>query len=150
MSSLIFLVLRLLLVVILYAFVGLVLYTLWNDLRLQSRQLSLPQYPTLILLRMDGETELSDRFFIPEVVVGRDPTCDCCVDEPTVSARHARLAFHHGQWWVDDLRSRNGTFLNQVTVDKPLVITGGDELRCGQVVFTIRLETSEGSEASEV
>jgi pSer/pThr/pTyr-binding forkhead associated (FHA) protein len=78
-------------------------------------------------------------FNVPVVLIGRDEHCDCSIQHPTVSAQHARLAFHHNQWWVEDLHSTNGTFLNQSPVDTSMVLTLGDELRCGQVVLTVIL-----------
>jgi pSer/pThr/pTyr-binding forkhead associated (FHA) protein len=59
------------------------------------------------------------------------------LDDPTVSNTHARLSYHHGQWWLEDLRSTNGTFLNDEAVASPLVVTDGDVVRCGQVQFTL-------------
>jgi pSer/pThr/pTyr-binding forkhead associated (FHA) protein len=73
------------------------------------------------------------------VIIGREAVCDCRLDDPTVSNRHARLSYHHSQWWVEDLRSRNGTFLNGEPVQEPVVIIGGDNLRCGQVSIDVTL-----------
>jgi pSer/pThr/pTyr-binding forkhead associated (FHA) protein len=57
----------------------------------------------------------------------------------TVSARHARLSFRRDQWWLEDLGSRNGTFLNGEALSAPVVLADMDEVRCGQVSFTIGL-----------
>ena len=75
-----------------------------------------------------------------ELTIGRDPTCECSLDEPTISARHARLSYHHAQWWVEDLHSRNGSFLNDEPVRSKVVITSGDSLRCGSIVMIIDIE----------
>jgi pSer/pThr/pTyr-binding forkhead associated (FHA) protein len=53
--------------------------------------------------------------------------------EDTVSAHHALLIFRGGQWWLEDLGSRNGTKVNEVQVEEPLVVTYGDALRLGIV-----------------
>ena len=73
------------------------------------------------------------RFSQPEVIIGRSASCDVTLEDKTVSGRHARLAYHHGQWWLEDLASTNGTFLNGDPVGAPVVITHGDQVRCGQV-----------------
>ncbi len=80
------------------------------------------------------------RITATEAILGRDPTCQIYIDHPTISARHARLAYHHAQWWIEDLHSRNGTFLNDQPVQDAVVLTQGDELRCGAHTFAVSLE----------
>ena len=46
-------------------------------------------------------------------MIGRDTHCDLSVMDEALSAHHARITFHHGQWWLEDLNSTNGTFLNR-------------------------------------
>jgi pSer/pThr/pTyr-binding forkhead associated (FHA) protein len=82
----------------------------------------------------DGSQRL---FSMREVLIGRDPACEMILDDPTVSNRHARLSYHHGQWWLEDLQSTNGTFLNNEPIAAPLVVTSGDVVRCGQVELTL-------------
>jgi hypothetical protein len=53
-----------------------------------------------------------------EVIVGRDPSCDLVLTLPSVSRRHARLAFRDGSWVIQDLESRNGTVVNGVAVGR--------------------------------
>jgi pSer/pThr/pTyr-binding forkhead associated (FHA) protein len=86
--------------------------------------------PPIQVLLADGSQH---RFSTPEVMIGRDPACDVALDDPTVSNNHARLSYHHGQWWLEDLQSTNGTFLNGQAVSAAQVVTGGDVVRCGQV-----------------
>jgi hypothetical protein len=123
----------------LYAFLGWALWILWQELRQQSKLLLLPQIPPLTLLLEGQEERIPYRFCIPEVLIGRDPTCALVLEDRTISARHTRLAYHHGQWWIEDLHSRNGTLLNQQAVSDAVVITSGDQLQCGQVIFQVRL-----------
>lgn len=113
---------------------------LWQDLR-QFGSRAIPQLPTPIIIHYDREGEIYPmRFTDPEVLVGRDIACNCTLDNTTVSAQHARLYFRQGQWWIDDLHSTNGTFLNQEPVRLPTVLTSGDQVRCGQVTLSITLE----------
>ncbi|HZD55522.1 MAG TPA: FHA domain-containing protein [Anaerolineales bacterium] len=146
MSGTVLLLLRLLLVGALYTFLGWALLTLWRDLKRQGEVLSSRQAPALTLLRRAGADLETLHFTIPDVSIGRAPTSDLALEDNTVSAVHARLSFHHGQWWVEDLNSRNGTFLNDEPVSQPLVITSGDELRCGQVALTIGIGTEASSQ----
>lgn len=145
MSGPLLLALRIALAAALYAFLGLALWLIWRDLRRESRRPAQPGVPVLVLVRRDLEADAGPalRFADPEVIVGRDPTCGLQLDDKTISARHSRLAFHHGQWWVEDLRSTNGTYLNLEAIGEPVVIAAGDCLRCGEVEFDVRIEPVE-------
>jgi pSer/pThr/pTyr-binding forkhead associated (FHA) protein len=121
----------------LYAFFGLALYLLWRELQGQSKPAALYQPPAMTLIRIIDEEPVRLRFTTPEIIIGRDPACDFVLEDSTVSAKHTRLSFRQGQWWVEDLRSTNGTYLNQEPIAASLVVTSGDEIRCGQVALTI-------------
>jgi pSer/pThr/pTyr-binding forkhead associated (FHA) protein len=139
MSGLILLLLRILIAATLYAFVGWAFWTIWRDLKRQS-QLMTTQKPSLLTLlaTIDGE-ERPSHFTTPMVTIGRDPGCDYVLGDTTVSAQHARLSYRQNQWWLEDLRSTNGTLLNQEPVTDPIVITNGDQLLCGQVLVDIKI-----------
>lgn len=140
MSVQVFLVLRFVIAGLLYVFLGVVVYLLWLDLRQYGKR-ALPQIPTPIIIRYDREGEIYPlRFTDPEVIIGRDLACNCVLENITVSARHARVFFRQGQWWVEDLHSTNGSYLNQEPVSSPTVLTSGDQLRCGQVTLSITVE----------
>ena len=140
MSAVLFLGLRLLLVIALYAFFGWALWLLWRDLRRKAKSPDTPDIPAISLL-MDGSTpEKALHFTTATVLIGRDPACECSLEDITISSKHARLYYDLSQWWVEDMHSTNGTFLNQELVSSPMVLTNGDFLRCGQVTFVIGLE----------
>lgn len=135
MSDLLILALRLAMTISLYIFLAWALWTLYRDFQRQSELLAARQAPPLALVIQKNRQEL--HYTRPIIRIGRDPACDCCLDDQTVSMQHARLSFHHNQWWVEDLHSTNGTFLNQEPITTPVVITQGDELRVGQVTMRI-------------
>lgn len=137
MSGIVLLILRLALAVPLYVFLGVGLYQLWRDVRRQSELLALHQAPPLNL-RL-GQEQQWHSFTQPEIFLGRSSTCDFVVDDPTISARHARLFFRQGQWWLDDLASTNGTFLNGELVKTSILVTDGDMILLGQVELVISL-----------
>jgi pSer/pThr/pTyr-binding forkhead associated (FHA) protein len=118
----------------LYSFLGWALYLMWRDLQAQTQTVPVP---ALTIASPDGA--LLFRFTSTEVTIGRDAACECCLEDPTISARHALLSYHHHQWWVEDLKSRNGTYLNQSPVDEPMVLANGDQLRCGQVILELSI-----------
>jgi hypothetical protein len=139
MSAILVLVLRLVMVVALYAFIGWAFYTLWLSLKHQGENLAQNRIPVLGI-RLEGEGfENIRKFSMIEIIIGRDPTCDYRVSDETISSRHARLSYHHKQWWVEDLLSTNGTFLNQELLTTSTVIVSEDQLRCGQVTFILSI-----------
>ena len=95
--------------------------------------------PEISLTKGFGDSTSVDKFNQPEIVIGRDTSCDLILEEKTVSAEHARLSFHDGRWWVEDLRSRNGTYLTQELLTTAVVLTSGDHLQLGQVVDQIMI-----------
>ena len=143
MSGPIVLALRLGLAVCLYAFLGWGLFTLWRDLQAQGISLAGRKAPAVSLAIQLGPRETTRRVFQQiEVTLGRDPACDVPLNDDAVSARHARLAYHHGQWWAEDLGSTNGTRLNQAQLNTPTVITTGDQIECGHTALIVSIGAS--------
>jgi len=137
MSAIIVLILRFFLAAALYGFLGWALFTVWRELKANSDLINSKQVPSISLLRADAGTQSPQVFVCPEIVIGRDPNCEYSIAHETVSAHHARLSYHHKQWWIEDLQSTNGTFLNDERVFTPTVMITGDELRCGQIYLQI-------------
>ncbi|NOY98893.1 MAG: FHA domain-containing protein [Chloroflexi bacterium] len=140
MSGPILLALRIGLTVSLYAFLGWALLTLWQNVQQESALLAARKVPAIDLISQDAQAEPVVRHFAqPEITLGRDLHCEVPLDDETVSARHARLTYHHGQWWLEDLGSTNGTTLNQERVSTPTVVITGDQIGCGKATLTVRL-----------
>ena len=136
----ILLALRLSLVIALYSFLAWAFASLWRDLRQQSKQSELAEIPTIKLLAESPDTQ-QQSFSQAQIHIGRDPVCEYYVENETVSQRHATISYHHNQWWLEDRNSRNGTFLNEIALDTPVVLTSNDHIRCGEVVVTVVLDS---------
>jgi diguanylate cyclase (GGDEF)-like protein len=67
-------------------------------------------------------------------MIGRLPELDIPVETDSVSRRHARLALKQDGWYVEDLGSTNGTFVNDERVDRRM-LTDGDIVRVGEAVL---------------
>jgi len=140
MSAPFVLALRVLLVLSLYTFLGWTLFTIWRELRLQGTILAARKIPGINLNVQIGKQPTTQRYFTQsEILLGRDAHCDLSLQDDTVATRHARLSHHHGQWWLEDLGSTNGTKLNKDKVSIPTVVINGDEVECGKAAITIRL-----------
>lgn len=72
------------------------------------------------------------------MVIGRSDTCQIALKDTYVSQVHTRLFQRDGLWFVEDLGSTNGTYLNRTKVSEPTPITPGDELRVGKTVIEVR------------
>jgi pSer/pThr/pTyr-binding forkhead associated (FHA) protein len=143
MSGLIALALRLLLALALYIFLGWALWTLWRDIQREADRVVTRRPPGISLaVQRSGQLTAVKYFIQPEITMGRDPVCDIPIIDETVSARHARLVYHHSQWWLEDLNSTNGTRLNQMLVTTPTVLTSADEIDLGEVRISVNI-TSE-------
>ncbi len=139
MSAFIVLFLRIVLAISLYVFLVWALYTLWRDFRAQTQLITNREIPALVLALDQDEVTIDMKFSQPEVIIGRDPASTFPINDETVSARHARLSYYKKQWWLEDLHSTNGSFLNDERIITPVVVTSGDIVRCGQadVLVTI-------------
>ncbi|MFN3492351.1 MAG: FHA domain-containing protein [Anaerolineales bacterium] len=140
MSASIVLALRIITAIALYAFLAWALYSLYREAQRQGFTLATRRVPGISLMVKQGSGSMSLRHFAQaEIILGRDPGSDVPLLDDTVSARHARLTYHHGQWWLEDLASTNGTFLNSAPISMPTVITSGDEITCGSINLNISL-----------
>ena len=76
--------------------------------------------------------------FVPQgerTTIGRSPDCPVFLDDVTVSRRHAELVERDGRWFVEDLGSLNGTFVNRRRVESS-ELSDGDELQIGKYRLT--------------
>ncbi len=131
------LVLRLLLGLVLYLFLGSFLLALWRDQRRQQEEAYVPQ--DIQLLGQDGQS-----FQLQGAnLIGRAADNSILLSDDSVSAHHARLTYISGQWILEDLGSKNGTFVNDLPVDQALVVTYGDQVRFGALIYLLEGEATE-------
>jgi pSer/pThr/pTyr-binding forkhead associated (FHA) protein len=76
---------------------------------------------------LDGSTTL-----------GRGVECELRLDDTYVSQQHARIFDRGGNWYVEDLGSTNGTFINEQKLVAPAMLTPGDKIRVGTTIVELR------------
>ncbi len=71
-----------------------------------------------------------------ESVLGRHPDCDVVIDVGAVSRYHCKVVSEGDRYLVEDLNSRNGTFLNEQLIDRRTLLEPGTLIRVCDVTFT--------------
>src|SRR6266404_9875244 len=71
--------------------------------------------------------------------IGRSAKNTMVLDSPKISRRHAIINVQNvGEFWLIDLGSSNGTFLNKRRVHQPVQLCDQDQIAIGDTVFTFR------------
>lgn len=87
------------------------------------------------LLWGQREVALEER----ENALGRGEDSVVWIDAPSVSRRHARLTIAGNLATLEDLGSKNGTFVNGIRISAPVALRDGDELKIGSVPMTLKI-----------
>jgi signal transduction histidine kinase len=96
----------------------------------------------LILTVIQGP-DRGRRFRLPDdepQLIGRSSEALPLTDQ-AISRRHAELTPDDGRWYINDLISANGTFVNGKRVAKPTLLNPGDQIRTGQTLITFGVES---------
>lgn len=86
-------------------------------------------------------------------LIGRSESCQLRPKSESVSRKHCIIVLKDNRVLVQDLKSRNGTFINdkRLPVDKAKVLNGGDNLRIGKLMFEVVIEHGlQGTKKPEV
>lgn len=131
--------LRVAMFVCLYLFLFLALRIIWKSVTQKDPRVSNIPVPTLQIFSSEMAESTESTFTSAEVLIGRDHECDFVINHPAISARHGRFSFHQNQWWYEDLKSTNGSFLEDLRIEEPIVIKDGDNIYCGDVQLKIKI-----------
>jgi phosphoserine phosphatase RsbU/P len=77
------------------------------------------------------------------IVLGRHPQCDLVLESAPVSRQHAKLTLHDGSYYLEDLNSRNGTYLNGKLTTRPQLLKEGDEIGICDLSFVFHDQTPD-------
>ena len=84
-------------------------------------------------------------------VLGRDPDCEVHIPVTSVSRRHAQILVLHGNYFIEDLQSRNGTFLNNQAITARTPLKNNDKIRiCDFVVAFLDSNDAFATAAEEL
>jgi Nif-specific regulatory protein len=76
------------------------------------------------------------------MVIGRETAAEVCLADAAVSRRHSRVESNGNQFWLNDLQSLNGTFVNDVPI-KQRALQHGDRIRIGDTQFLFLLHDGD-------
>ncbi len=82
-----------------------------------------------------------------ETVIGRGGFCDLVLPHGTVSRHHARIISDHGQFFIEDLGSNNGTFVNGSPISGRTLLADGDRINLYDVSMRLRVDSANGMAA---
>jgi len=75
-----------------------------------------------------------------EIIIGRDPSCDLVLSDPYVSRQHCRVFVESNKYFIEDLTSTNGTYINNIRIRKIQEIKESDEIILGFQVLHLKNE----------
>jgi hypothetical protein len=83
------------------------------------------------------EAKLKAKYRINQngVIVGRGKDCDIRINHAFVSAEHFQVWYDEGDWYIGDMGSKNGTYLNGTKLKKVRTLKDGDEISFGEIEF---------------
>lgn len=131
-------VLRIAFLLLLYLFLAAIARVLLRDLRAATSEPG-AELGRLVTIDSPVEDPAAGAVFALDAVttLGRDVNNTIVVDDAYVSAEHAVLTYRGRAWFVEDLGSKNGTFVNGGAVEDIQPLGFGDEVQVGRVRFRL-------------
>jgi hypothetical protein len=130
-------IVRILFLLLLYLFLLAVVRVLLRDLRAAARGPA--ELGRLVVLASPrGEPQAGASYPLDAVTsLGRDVNNGIVLDDPFASSEHAVLTFRGRNWYIEDLGSTNGTYVNGVPVEGLGPLGFGDEIQVGEIRFRL-------------
>ncbi len=134
-----------LLIGVIYLFLFIVLIAVRREmgLRIGGRERLPTEAPGRLRVRFPGgDSRLQNGAVFnlsAETRLGAGADNDIVLSDPFISSRHARMVWDGVEWWVEDLGSKNGTFIGEVRLlpMKPNIILVSATIRLGDVVLEL-------------
>ena len=104
-----------------------------------------------IILSLKGKANEIHCVFGNKVTIGRSLTCDFCInlDSNLISNLHSAISYISGknEYWIEDLKSANGTYINGGKIEKPTQLNWGDKIKLGSS-FLLMFEHNQNDHLS--
>ena len=128
-------------VFIVYMFILSIVRLIYLDISVSTRRESTSgsgyAYLKLINLRRNLTFKMHESYSIKEsALIGRSKRCQIYIDDPYMSKNHAKIFLRDGAFYIEDLDSTNGSFLNGRRLpDHPIRLKDSDKLSFGNISF---------------
>ncbi len=129
---------------LLYVFLIVVIRGLYRDLKYpyfqtETRARNKKKFHKPELVVVAADRNIGARYSIEgQVVVGRGPGCNIPIDDTYASQQHARIFKEGDGYFIEDLGSTNGTYVNGRKIAYPLSLRPRDRIKIGKTVFEFR------------
>lgn len=140
MQGLLSTVLTYVFVVIIYLFIYVIIRMIFLDIRVMYRKKSggfADAYLKLVNLRQELDFAVEESYEISEnEIIGRGKKCDISIADRYLSTKNSRIFKSSGKFYLEDLGSTNGTYLNGKPLrDKAVELLDGDKISVGRTRF---------------
>lgn len=93
--------------------------------------------PATLIVAEDGMKPKTHPLSADAITIGRADSCTVTLNDTYVSQMHTRVFSKDGSWFVEDLGSTNGTYLNGMRVTDPTPMSLDDEVRLGKTIVRL-------------
>lgn len=136
-------------VIIIYLFIYAIIRMIFLDIRAMNRRKSgslAEAYLKLINLRRDLDFNIAESYELEEdEIIGRGNKCTLRLPDKYLSVRHCRIYKSDDSFFIEDLGSTNGTFLNgDELADEAVELMDGDKISIGRLNFIFVMPKSGG------
>lgn len=147
MPEIVYITLRYLFLFLLYVFVILVARVVYRELSPASPKTSVRETArgkrgrrrTVLVLVGEGKRRGRAEWEVRgEILIGRAPECSICLEDEFASNLHAKIYQMEGRYYVEDLGSTNGTYVNGRRINYPTELRGGDRIKVGRTLMEFR------------
>ncbi len=115
--------------ILIYSFLFLALYLIKQDLS----QIPSTTKEALLILPYSPSRRKKKTFILNgEKIIGRDKNCSIILEDSYASSQHARIYQKDNHFFIEDLESKNGTFLNGKRIKKETALKNGDKITIGK------------------
>lgn len=110
-----------------------------HNVTVKSRHMRATEKPSFCITIITGG-RAGDKLVVDSdlVLIGRASDCDLIIDDEYSSNYHARLSRNGDQWFLEDLGSTNGTFIENSRVHSSTTVQTRDPIRIGKTIFTLQ------------